>query len=183
MKRIATTAALSLVALSLACSGPDGSSDVAVTAEAAPDPLASFRPSPEQEAAVVAALQLLFDALESGDPQLLRSVMDPTVVMHFSETRDGETTFGSATVDGLAERIASSDVPLIERMWDASVWVDGSLATIWTPYDFYVGTEFSHCGVDVANLQDTEDGWKVVALSWTRQQPPACDLHPAGPPG
>ena len=60
--------------------------------------------------------------------------------------------------------------------------VNGSLATIWTPYDFYVGETFSHCGVDAANLMSGPDGWRIVALSWTRLQPPECDLHPDGPP-
>ena len=109
--------------------------------------------------------------------------MDPSVVMHFSETRDdGETTFGSATVEGLASRISSSEAPLIERMWDPVVVTNGAMATIWTPYDFYVGADFSHCGVDVATMMETSGGWKVVALSWTRLQPPACELHPDGPP-
>ena len=54
---------------------------------------------------------------------------------------------------------------------------------MWTPYDFYVGSEFSHCGVDVATLNRTADGWKVVSLDWNRQQPPECQLHPDGPPG
>ncbi len=89
---------------------------------------------------------------------------------------------GSSTVDGLAQRITSSDVPLVERMWDPGVIVDGPLATLWAPYDFYVGSDFSHCGIDVATLVRSDDGWTIVGLSWTRLQPPACDLHPDGPP-
>jgi hypothetical protein len=147
-----------------------------------PDPLAAYRPSPQQEAGALAVVQTLFDALGSGNAELMRSVMDPSVVMHFSETRDGTTTFGSATVDALADRLVSSDVALIERMWDPVVVVNGPLATVWTPYDFYAGSEFSHCGVDVATVMDTADGWKIVALSWTRLQPPACELNPDGPP-
>jgi hypothetical protein len=146
------------------------------------DALQAFRPSLAQEAEVVAALHTLFDALGTGDAELLRSIVDPSVVMHFSETRDGVTTFGSSTLDGLATRITSSDVPLIERMWNPVVIVNGPLATIWTPYDFYVGPDFSHCGIDAANLMRTDEGWRIVALSWTRLQPPACETHPGGPP-
>lgn len=162
----------------LACTAP---ADQAPPAEAA-DPLAAYAPGAAERADVVATLQVLFDALEAGDPELLRSVLDPSVVMHYSETAEGMTTLGSSTVDQLAERVAASEVALIERMWDPTVLVDGSLATIWTPYDFYAGDTFSHCGVDTANLMRTEDGWKIVALAWTRQQPPACELHPDGPP-
>ena len=108
--------------------------------------------------------------------------MDPSVVMHFTETRDGETTFGSASVDALATRITSSEVPLIERFWDPTILVDGQLTTVWTPYDFYAGTEFSHCGIDVVTILNEGGAHRIVALSWTRLQPPACELHPDGPP-
>jgi hypothetical protein len=127
-------------------------------------------------------MQQLFDALEAGDADLLRSVVDSSIVMRFSETLDGETTFGSATLDGLATRVTSSDTPLIERMWDPIVGVRGPLATVFTPYDFYADTTFSHCGVDGASLRRGEDGWKIVTLSWTRLQPPGCELNPEGPP-
>ena len=50
------------------------------------------------------------------------------------------------------------------------------------PGKFYAGETFSHCGVDAANLLAGPEGWRIVALSWTRLQPPACDLHPDGPP-
>jgi hypothetical protein len=165
-----------------------GGRDAAETSPAreqtgAPDPLAAWRPSVEEEAAAVAVVQRLFDALETGDEALLREVMDPSVVMHFTETRDGETTFGSATVDGLAARITTSEVPLIERLWDPTVLVNGELATVWTPYDFYVGSDFSHCGIDVATILNDGGVHRIVALSWTRLQPPACELHPDGPPG
>ena len=148
--------------------------------ETAPEPGA---PTPDVEADVVSTLQTLFDALASGDAELLRGVVDPDILMRYAETNaGGETTFGSSTLDGLAERVTTSPAPLVERMWQPVVRVSGSMATIWTEYDFYVGTTFSHCGVDAATLMQTEDGWKIVTLSWTRMQPPACDLHPDGPP-
>ena len=185
MRVIATGSALFLLlALTAACAVPDeeaGSESGVPEAEAATAD-ASPQVAEQREAEVVAALQGLFDALGSGDGEALRSLLDPTVVMHFSETRDGTTTFGSSTVDDLVARVTSSEAPLIERMWDPEVRIDGALASIWTPYDFYVGSELSHCGVDVATFMDTPDGWRVVALSWTRLQPPACELHPDGPP-
>lgn len=171
-----------------ACAAPaDTDEETPADAGEAPDtqqassPLAAYAPGSD-EADIVGTLQRLFDALESGDAELLRSVTDSSVVMHYAEVVDGQTAQGSATVDGLAEGIASAEEPLVERMWDPVVLMDGPLATIWTPYDFYVGDTFSHCGIDVANLIRTEDGWKIVGLSWTRLQPPACELHPEGPP-
>ncbi len=178
----ARTLLLAVAAALAACTATADSADDPADASVASHPLDAWQADPTTEAEVVATLQQLFDALEDGDEALLRSVVDPSVVMHFSETRDGTTTFGSASLDALATRITTAEAPLIERMWSPSVLVDGPLATLWTPYDFYAGSEFSHCGVDVASFMRHDDGWRIVALSWTRAQPPACDLHPGGPP-
>ena len=161
-------------------SASEGELDTQVIGQ--PHPLDAYAPDPDAEAAILAPVQRLFDALELGDEALLRSAVDPSVVMHYSETLNGQTTFGSASVDALATRITSSEAPLVERMWDPVVAQDGALATVWGPYDFYVGSDLSHCGVDSFTLLNGESGWRIVGLSWTRRQPPDCPLHPEGPP-
>ncbi len=57
------------------------------------------------------------------------------------------------------------------------------MATLWAPYDFYRGLEFSHCGTDAFQLAKTPEGWKVVLVSYTVRMPPDCSTHPDGPPG
>jgi hypothetical protein len=57
-----------------------------------------------------------------------------------------------------------------ERMFAPEVRIDGSLATVWTEYDFHLGTQFSHCGVDAFQLLKTSAGWKIVALSDTARR-------------
>ena len=146
--------------------------------------LSAHEPTASARAATLAALQTFFDALEAGDADLLRSVVHPDIVMRSTATNAaGEHSFGSSTLDDLAARLDGGGAPLIERMFDPVVSVSGAMATIWTPYDFYVGADFSHCGVDAATLMNTEDGWQIVSLTWTRLQPPACARHPEGPPG
>ena len=71
---------------------------------------------------------------------------------------------------------------MIERMWDPEVRIDGPVATLWAPYDFYSGTEFNHCGTDAFQLAKSPRGWKVVLISYTVRMPPDCDTHPDGPP-
>ena len=164
--------------VALGCSQPQSDDAVAMTTTASP-----YEANDADRAEIVHAVQLLFDALESGDADLLRSVVDPSVVMHYSEVAaDGTSSFGSSTLEQLATRIESSGAALIERMWDQEVRIDGALATVWTPYDFYAGSEFSHCGVDAVTLMKRDAAWEIVGLSWTRHQPPACPLNPAGPP-
>ena len=145
-------------------------------------PAARFEPTEAQRADILQAVQTVFDAL-GGRPELLEGVMSPQVVMHSIEVRaDGTVLQASSSLDELEARIASGTAVMTERMWDPEVRVSGAVATVWTPYDFYVGDTFSHCGIDAVTLMRSEVGWRIVSLDWIRQQPPACALHPDGPP-
>ena len=173
--------ALVMLSIGAGCTGPDEatpSSSASGASASAQEPTASER------AATLAALQTFFDALETGDADLLRSVVHPEIVMRSTATNAaGENSFASSTLDDLAARLDAGGPPLIERMFDPVVRVSGAMATIWAPYDFYIGADFSHCGVDAATLMSTAEGWQIVSLTWTRLQPPACARHPEGPPG
>ena len=172
MRRIAfIVAALTTVTLT-ACTPP---------AEETPTP--RHIPSDEDRAAILSVVQSLFDALAERDGPALRALLHHDVVMRSVEAgSDGERSIATSTVDDLVARVEGSEEILTERMFDAEVRISGDLAMVWTPYDFYVGETLSHCGADVFVLVRSDDVWRVTGLSWTRQQPPECELHPDGPP-
>lgn len=158
--------------------------DATVGTTAALDSQADHMPTDAEREAILAAVQGIFDALAAGDGEILREIMHPDVLMHSVErAADGTRSSSTSTRDELIARLEGSEQVLIERMWDAEVRVSGDLAMVWTPYDFYVGEELSHCGADALLLTRNDDeSWKIIALSWTRLQPPTCELHPDGPP-
>lgn len=192
MKRIPLPSLLTvLVIVSCTQAGDDAA------AGAAPDPAdasaastaalasqASHMPTDAEREAILAAVQGIFDALAAGDGEILREIMHPDVLMHSVErAADGTRSSSTSTRDQLIARLEGSEDVLIERMWDPEVRVSGDLAMVWTPYDFYVGEDLSHCGADALLLTRNEDeSWTIIALSWTRLQPPECELHPDGPP-
>ena len=144
--------------------------------------LSSFTPTDGQRTEILATVQGIFDAL-AGDADKLSEIMMPDVIMRSNSVEeDGSVTSSTSTVNGLRSRIVSGGAMMVERMFDSKVMVSGPIATVWTPYDFYTGGEFSHCGIDVVTLTQTQKGWRVISLDWTRQQPPDCQLHPDGPP-
>jgi hypothetical protein len=59
---------------------------------------------------------------------------------------------------------------LNEKLNGYEIKVDGDLASAWTPYEFYVGEEFSHCGVNSFQLLKTADGWKIFHIVDTRRK-------------
>ena len=133
----------------------------------------------DEERAVIEAVQAMFDAMEALDPEAFRDSMIPEGLL----TAVGFETTQQTTREQFATRLADVTSPMYERMWDPEVRIDGPVATLWAPYDFYRGLEFSHCGTDAFQLAKTPEGWKVVLVSYTVRMPPDCGTHPDGPPG
>lgn len=151
--------------------GPGAVAPASVAAQAVDEP------SPAVRAAVLAPVQRLFDAINSGDSALAREVMTPDA--HVAMLGAGGVVLGAG---GLADMVAGASEAWVERMWSPEVRVHGDVASVWAPYDFYRGGRFSHCGVDAFHLERRDEGWRIVSLVWVREQPPACSLHPEGPP-
>lgn len=130
-----------------------------------------------ERAAVLAAVQRVFDAINTADPAMAREVMAPGA--HVAMLGEGGRALG---VEGLTGMLAGATEAWVERMWDPEVRIQGDVASVWAPYDFYRDGRFSHCGVDAFQLERADGAWRVVSLVWVREQPPACELHPEGPP-
>jgi hypothetical protein len=127
-------------------------------------PLGAQQPD---EAAVMATVQRLFDAMRAGDSAMARSVFHPDARL----VATGEQGVRLVPVDGFLRAIGSPHEHVWdERIWDAEVRVDGDLATVWTPYAFYLGGRFSHCGVDGFQMVRADGSWQIVSLADTRRQ-------------
>jgi hypothetical protein len=147
-------------------------------------PSTDHMPSDADREAILATVQVLFDALGERDTGLLTAILHPDILMHSVErSAGGERSASTSTLAGMVARLEADGPRMTERMWDAEVRISGDLAMVWTPYDFYVGEDLSHCGADAFILMREGSDWQITALSWTRLQPPECELHPDGPPG
>ena len=125
----------------------------------APEPEAP-EPDPE-EAAVVAAVTQLFDAMRAGDSEMARAVFPPDA--RLGRTGDNGISFSSA--DGFIEQIGRPrDVVYDEPIWDWTVQIDGRLAHMWTKYAFYLGDDFSHCGEESFQMYKSDTGWQITQL-------------------
>ena len=116
--------------------------------------------------------------MESRDGDALRASM--LEEGHFVSVNESRTRW--TLRDDFAASLADAARPYHERIWDPEVRIDGPVASVWAPYDFYLGAEFSHCGTDAFLLAKTPEGWRVSAVSYTVLQPPTCERHPQGPP-
>ena len=124
---------------------------------------------PGHHAAILAVSQSVFDAMREKDEEKLRAAFTVEVVFIVVDPDTGTSiTFGSP--DGFIASVMGSPDELRERIWDPEIRVDGDLATLWAPYEFYRGETFSHGGYDSFQLVRSDEGWKIVSVAFTRQR-------------
>jgi len=125
-----------------------------------------------EEAAVMAVVDALFDAMRAGDSSAMRAGLHPSATGATTFVREGVPMLTrEASLEGFVQAVGTPHEEVWdERIWDAEVKVDGTLATVWTQYAFYAGEQFSHCGVDAFQLFKGEDGWKIFHIADTRRR-------------
>lgn len=143
--------------------------------------LAGLLRAQDQKAQVLQAGQSVFEAMARRDTAALRRLIHPSVVLVAAVEADGKPEPQVSGFQQFLDQIAYFPTVPIERMWNAEVRVSGTIATIWTQYDFHRGTEFSHCGIDSFQLVKTPSGWQVTGLIYTIVRD-RCPKNPAGPP-
>ena len=85
--------------------------------------------------------------------------------------REGVPVLTDASAEGWLKSIARPREEMMdEQIWDLEIEVDGRLATAWMKYAFFLGREFSHCGVNAMMLFKDADGWKIFALADTSRR-------------
>lgn len=137
----------------------------------------------DEETAVLVAVQQFFETMTGKDPAGAREVLDPEgdfVSVRWSE--DGERIVRRSSNQAYLDGLEGEAEVYLERMWDSEVRVHGPIATVWTPYDFHIDGQFSHCGVDVFQLLLTEAGWTITGGTYTVERV-GCPESPLGPPG
>lgn len=120
----------------------------------------------------------LFDGMREGDSATVSSVFHKDVNMYTSYTnQQGLKVIKKGALESFLQAIGTPhDEIWDEKIWNTKIEIDGSIAQVWTDYAFFVGSEFSHCGIDAFHLiKDNKQGWKIVHLMDTRRKS-GCEL-------
>lgn len=132
-----------------------------------------------RHAEILAVVTRLFDGMRTADSALVRSLFHPNAQLVTTLVRDGVP---AVQQDSLAMFLRSVGTrraePLDERIKHPRVFVDGSLAVVWTEYDLFLGTRFIHCGVDAFHLARVGEAWQIVALADTRRRDGCTPVSP-----
>jgi len=124
------------------------------------------------EAAVKQTINDLFKAMKKSDTALMRSIFSRNAVLQtIIKTRDGNTVVRSEPVDSFLVSVGRPHSEVYdERISFDIIKIDADLAIAWTPYKFYAGSNFSHCGVNSFQLVRFNGQWKIQYLIDTRRR-------------
>jgi len=134
--------------------------------------LSAFAQTPEQE--VEAVIRSLFDGMKQKNAKQVAAAFSSEGLMQTVQQKPDGTSIGSNSVGDFVKRIANTPAGTVldERILSYQIKVDGSMASAWTPYQFYVNDTFSHCGVNSFQLVKMAEGWKIVYIIDTRRKEP-----------
>ncbi len=127
-----------------------------------------------EEEQVEAVIRSLFDGMRAKNADQVAAAFAPDALMQTVQAKPEGSQVGSNAVADFVKRISTTpaETNLDERILDYQIKVDGTLASAWTPYRFYVNGNFSHCGVNSFQLVKMAEGWKIVYIIDTRRKEP-----------
>jgi hypothetical protein len=139
-------------------------------------------PSPSaatEREAVLAVVQAFFDTMAAKDVAGARRVLMPEGRLYAVRQQDGKPVMRARTNEEYLKDLANRKNRVRERMWNPEVRIRGSIATVWTPYDFWIDGKLSHGGIDAFQLTKTDEGWKIAGGTYTIESKP--EASPLGP--
>lgn len=121
-----------------------------------------------EELLIKASINSLFDGMKTSDSTKITNAFSKTAVLQTiakngdvknENIKDFAVSISKAVKGSLAERITFSNI-----------LIDGNLASVWTPYEFYYQGKFSHCGVNSFQLVKVNNEWKIQYIIDTRRK-------------
>ena len=124
------------------------------------------------EEAIKQTINTLFDGMRKTDTTLIRDAFtEAPFLQTVLKNKEGKTVLLTEPLDSFMVAIGKPHKDVYdERIVFDMIKIDGELASVWTPYKFYVGEKFSHCGVDSFQLVKINGKWKIQYLVDTRRR-------------
>ena len=118
------------------------------------------------EKEIIKPIENLFNAMKSADSLGVKNAFSGSAIMQtFGKNQEIRTD----KVEDFAKQVGASQAgDLDERFTISKILVDGNMASVWVPYQFYYKGNFSHCGVNSFQLAKINNEWKIQYIIDTR---------------
>ncbi len=112
-------------------------------------------------------IETFFEGLHKGDSTLIKTTLHKDIKIQTTSTnKEGINILQTETKEKLLTSIANKKPEHIylEKLLSYDIKVDGNLASVWTPYEFYFNGKFSHCGANSFQLFNNNGKWEITYL-------------------
>ena len=120
------------------------------------------------EKEIIKPIENLFNAMKSADSLGVKNAFSGSAIMQtFGKNQEIRTD----KVEDFAKQVGASQAgDLDERFTISKILVDGNMASVWVPYQFYYKGNFSHCGINSFQLAKINNDWKIQYIIDTRRK-------------
>jgi len=126
-----------------------------------------------QKQDVQRAIEIFFEGFHQKDTVKMQSVCSSKIILQsISESTVKGNKLSDETAKELYRSIASipSTMKFREKIINYDIQIDGTMAHVWAPYEFFVNDKLSHSGVNTFTLFKEKDIWKIIYLIDTRRK-------------
>lgn len=117
--------------------------------------------------AVKESVEKLFTGMKNADTTMIKSVFaDDAILQTITKNNTVKTDKVEDFVNSIS-KLSKNDAD--EKIRFEAIHIDGDLASVFTPYEFYFKGKFSHCGANSFQLVKQNDVWKIQYLIDTRR--------------
>jgi hypothetical protein len=126
-----------------------------------------------QKQEVQKIIEIFFEGFHQKDTIKIKSVCaDKMILQSISESVVNGNKLSEESAKKFYKSIATipSNMEFQEKILSYTIQIDGSMAHVWSPYEFYLNDKLSHSGVNTFTLFKEKDTWKIIYLIDTRRK-------------
>ncbi|ARV07043.1 hypothetical protein BTO04_10245 [Polaribacter sp. SA4-10] len=120
-----------------------------------------------EEQLIKQTIKTFFDGLHKGDTTIMKATLHKDIKIQTTNTnKEGKKVLKTETREQLLKAV-SNKKPIdiyLEKILSYAIKIDGNLASVWTPYEFYYNGNFSHCGANSFQLFNNNGKWEIIYL-------------------
>ncbi len=120
-----------------------------------------------QEKAIKNTIATFFEGLHNGDSVLVSSTLHPDIKIQTTFiNKESKNVLATESRNNLLTNIANKNPEhvYLEKIISWNIHIDENLASVWTPYEFYLNGKFSHCGANSFQLFNNNGNWQIIYL-------------------
>ncbi|MDG3583541.1 nuclear transport factor 2 family protein [Galbibacter pacificus] len=125
------------------------------------------------EVAVKFTIDRFFSAFHAQDSvEIKKTVSNHVIMQTITADKAGKSMVKTEDFSKFLKNIVAipKEKKFEEKLLSYHIQVDGNLASVWTPYQFWFGDIYSHCGANSFQLFKENNAWKIIYIIDTRRK-------------